>query len=407
MPTLLRSEKLLFWGILLFLPTQLGKHFWPSFSYVLGIRIDYLAPTVYFTDLLLILLFIAFLLNNYKSLLINLKSKYRRNAFFLVLFFLSLFISTFLSTNRWEGFYGFVKFLELVFFTAYTACNYKKNKDVIPKLFAVAVVFETLLSSIQFVYQGSLGGVFYLLGERLITPSTPGAANASIGGNLLLRPYGTFSHPNVLAGYMVISFALFLFLWKRKLALFISPFVVITLLIALSRTAIVAFFLLITVFFIFKQKQRKYVLLTFSILLLLLLVSPLGLRFVDLSTTSQSITQRLLLTQVSLRMIQDNFIFGVGLQNFISVLPKYEHPALLLQPVHNIFLLWFCETGLIGFLFLCYFLWGVTKRILSTKKYFLFPVLFTLIFLGIFDHYLLTLQQGQLITAFVLGLLFV
>ncbi|MCX6730896.1 MAG: hypothetical protein NTZ55_03540 [Candidatus Roizmanbacteria bacterium] len=42
-----------------FIVSQLGKHFFFPFSYLSGIRIDYLAPTIYFTDILSIPLIIG------------------------------------------------------------------------------------------------------------------------------------------------------------------------------------------------------------------------------------------------------------------------------------------------------------------------------------------------------------
>ncbi|MBI3070230.1 MAG: hypothetical protein HYY87_02915, partial [Candidatus Levybacteria bacterium] len=55
---------------------------------------------------------------------------------------------------------------------------------------------------------GSMGGLFYFFGERAFTSQTPGIANASINGELMLRPYGTFPHPNVLGGYLTIAMAI-------------------------------------------------------------------------------------------------------------------------------------------------------------------------------------------------------
>ena len=44
---------------LLLLPTQLGKHFFFDFSYLSGVRVDYLAPTVYLLDVTVFLLAIV------------------------------------------------------------------------------------------------------------------------------------------------------------------------------------------------------------------------------------------------------------------------------------------------------------------------------------------------------------
>src|SRR5258708_34693956 len=64
---MVKFERLIFSLLILLLPTQFGKHFWPDFTIVSGIRIDYLSPTVYVTDLLLLLLIIFFLLRKIKK----------------------------------------------------------------------------------------------------------------------------------------------------------------------------------------------------------------------------------------------------------------------------------------------------------------------------------------------------
>ncbi len=58
-----------------------------------------------------------------------------------------------------------------------------------------------------------------------------------------------------------------------------------------------------------------------------------------------------------------------------------------LQPVHNIYLLILSETGIFGVL-------GFAYLLLKSKKN--LP-LFILLFLGLFDHYPLTLQTGLLL----------
>ena len=50
-----RVSNWLFYLIVFLAPTQLGLHFWPNSALVYGVRIDYLAPTLYFFDLLIIL----------------------------------------------------------------------------------------------------------------------------------------------------------------------------------------------------------------------------------------------------------------------------------------------------------------------------------------------------------------
>ena len=46
-----RTEKIALFLFLLAIPTQLGRHFWPEWSRVVGIRVDYLSPTLYLVDM--------------------------------------------------------------------------------------------------------------------------------------------------------------------------------------------------------------------------------------------------------------------------------------------------------------------------------------------------------------------
>src|SRR3989344_5909066 len=60
------AEQVLFFLTVLFLPTQLGKHFWPDFSFVYSLPIDYLSPVIYFWDLLVMFLLAVFILQRKK-----------------------------------------------------------------------------------------------------------------------------------------------------------------------------------------------------------------------------------------------------------------------------------------------------------------------------------------------------
>src|SRR5680860_1754307 len=56
-----------FYLLILFLPTQVGKHFWLQSSFVYGLRIDYLSPTLYLTDILILIILILFFLKRIKD----------------------------------------------------------------------------------------------------------------------------------------------------------------------------------------------------------------------------------------------------------------------------------------------------------------------------------------------------
>lgn len=421
------KSHLFFYLLLLFLPTQFGKHFWPDFSYVYGIRVDYLSPTLYFTDLIIFLIFIFSFFENFKNIkkvnLIN-----NLNKIFIPLFiFAFLVVGTVLSKSPGVGFYGILKILEFVFLISYTAKNFRKlNIKIIFSSFFVGVLFESLLVFLQYINQGSIGGLMYFLGERTFTSETPGIANASINGQLILRPYGTFSHPNVLAGYLFVSMYLLLILSRRIKEKYINVLVLIglfagtvSLLLSFSRTGIFVWIFSLVLFFIFTfmKKTRIGVLkkdnlvqflivFIFSLLVLIFSVNvSLVQRFTGLSLSDESLVQRENLAKDALVIFQKNVLVGVGVNNFLINLPPVEknlNQSFYLQPVHDIYLLVLVQTGIIGMILFLLFLSFLFLKIRKNRE--LLVLYFAILFLGFFDHYFFTLQQGQIIFAIVVGI---
>lgn len=407
-------ERLLLLVLILGIPTQLGRHFWPESSYVTGIRVDYLSPTLYATDILIFLIFILevikFSVFNFPHFVLPIGNS-RGKQFSILVFASFLLIGVFISKSPLNGFYGLVKLLEFAFFGFYVAKNTQELKlEKILLMFSIGIIFESFLSIFQYFNHGSINGIFYFFGERFFNSQTPAIANVQLGGELFLRPYGTFPHPNVLAGYLVVGMSLIIFNWKR--VFYCLPLLIGTaaLFLTLSRVAIILWFV---IFGIFLAKRflnlKSYLLIIFLIGLLLLgLTTPLGTRFTRIKLTDESIAHRERLIRNSIAMIKDNPIFGVGLNNFLVNLPLYQKSNisfLYLQPVHNIFLLVASETGLMVFGFFVWFLFATYRRIKKSMAHsLLFITLSCTMVLGMFDHYFLTLQQGQLLFSFILGL---
>src|ERR1035437_9420168 len=411
----------LFYLLILFLPTQFGKHFWPNFSFVFGLRLDYLSPTVYITDLLILLIFVCYFAK-IKKIIAKTNKKYLL-AF--GLFLLSMVVGVIGAKNPLAGFYGIIKFLEFSFLAFFVVNNFKAfNKQVLFILFLTGIVFESLLAIFQYFNQGSLGGVFYFLGERAFNAGTPGVANASINGQLFLRPYATFSHPNVLAGFLIVAMLYLFIVFKNKIILSIGVLLgSLTLFLTLSRTAIFLWIVYVIVLFgtsFVKKYKNGFSNMKFfaaGITIFVLIISALFIfkdsfilqRFSLTKLSDESLVQRQQLTTQSFLMIQKNLVFGVGINNFFNNLtfPKGQTDLSLVQPVHNIFLLVFSETGLIGFCFFIYIFYKALKKIISgiakkESKYILL-LIFSVIFLGFFDHYFLTIQQGQLLLSIIFG----
>ena len=123
-------------------------------------------------------------------------------------------------------------------------------------------------------------------------------------------------------------------------------------------------------------------------------------------STSEALVQRWDLAKIAFAVWQDNLLLGVGLNNFLKIVPLFWQgkKTFLLQPVHNIYLLVLVETGLIGGLFLLAGLVSLVKKLLQERKVFVSLSLLAILLTGLFDHYWLTLWQNQLLFSLILGL---
>jgi O-antigen ligase len=415
---------LLFYLLILFLPVQVGKHFWPNFSFVFGLRLDYLSPTLYLTDILIVLI-ILFSVTRLKDFVLKVNKK---NWLFFCLLLISLLVGVVWSKNPLAGFYGIIKVLEYFLLAIVLKISFKNfNKHILFFCFLTGIIFESLLAFLQYFNQGSIGGIFYFFGERAFNAQTPGIANASINGQLFLRPYATFSHPNILAAFLVVAMLYLFMFFKNRIILSLGIILgTITLLLTLSRTAIFLWVIYLIVLFgipLVKKYKNRFPNMKLSISLLALLISVIVTyvvfqnsfifqRFFLTKITDESFSQRLFLTQQSLVMFSKHPLFGVGINNFFDNLSftNSQLSVLLIQPVHNIFLLILSEIGIIGFCFFIYLFYLSLKNLIKLKftkeRKYLLMIVFTVIFLGFFDHYFLTIQQGQILMALIFGIVF-
>src|SRR3990167_2765280 len=185
---------------LLFLPTQLGKHFFLPFSYISGLRIDHLAPTLYFTDLLCFGLIASHF---------SLFNRFLKQRFVLISALALLIHSLVFAQVVEVALYRELKILE-VFFIFFLFKERRPSTSLVLTALGIGISFEAVLSVFQFINKHSLQGVFYFFGERAINLSLPDIAKASLDGIELLRPYGTFSHPNSIAGFYLLIYFLVL-----------------------------------------------------------------------------------------------------------------------------------------------------------------------------------------------------
>lgn len=375
------------------LPTQLGKHYFLDFSYLGGVRIDYLAPTIYLTDIF------AFLL-----ILLNFKTVF---SFFKKKIFLWLFIffciSALFALSKPLFFYRFIKLFEVFALFALFKKQFPKYKKAIVGGLAFSVFFQTVLVVAQFVSRHSLQGIWYFFGERYFTLGTPGIAKAALQGNEILRAYGTFSHPNSLAGFFLLIFLFFLTnnsITNNFIKYFTLVLCSLIIFLSFSKNAILVFLFLNTWYF-FKQKQSC------RICTLAKTLSPLFLAVIFLSaqTDPLSFQKRITLLFQSLTIISQHVLTGVGLGNYLLAQYAFpiKYPYFFLQPVHNIYLLLMAETGIIISSIVYIRLFQLIKK--YRRNIGVLLILLAVILTGLNDHYWLTLQQNTLLLGVLFGII--
>lgn len=356
-----KIEKILVLALLVFLPSQLGFHWWPSWSLVSGVRVDYLSPTLYFTDLIIIaLLLLAFA----KKVI-----KIPKTTFLVVLVAL---VNIFFSNSPFASLFAWVRLFEILLLGVYFYYRLKGLRVVVAAGLSVALLWSSLLAVAQFVLQSSLGGPFYFLGERNFTVSTLNIARLDLGASgYWLRTYATLPHPNALAGFLLMG-TLLVFYLLPKINRWWSVPVFLAIVLTWSRSVFVVIGLLI--------------------------FAPLAPVLLLLPGNPASLVARWDLNLIALKSFSDHPLTGVGLGSFVSYLNGASF-----QPVHNIFLLILSELGGVVFLVVVFWLIKFVVSLIRTKEYFLLKILIAVLMIGMVDHYWLTLHQTSLLVTILLA----
>jgi O-antigen ligase len=404
----------------LLIPTQLGRHFWFDWSLVLGIRVDYLSPTLYLVDLIWLgLLLINFFLK-FKKIKIGEWFNFRN---FLIIGFVLVNI---LLAKDWQiAGYKWLRVLQLVWFIGYVAKNKKIVGQMLKKIIPIWIGVEGFLAIGQISKGGSLNGIWWWLGERTFNFNTIGIAQMSVVGNGLVRVYGTFSHPNSLAGFLLVS----LIWWTKyksspnpsfdkaglkfsNIFWWVVSWLALTGIILTGSRTIWLLTGIGLIWFLgknFSEVKNKW---KSGLLILVLLI--VVFKIIDFNYPinnflggwdENGLIKRGQLNWAAINMIKESPIFGVGAGNFLVNLPEFQknNQIFWLQPAHNILLLLISEFGFLGLGILIWFLgsWWSKKR--QEKEF--WWMIGVVCLSGMVDHYWLTLPQNMWLLALVLGMI--
>lgn len=338
----------------------------------------------------------------------------------------SLFLSNVFSSSAWLGVAANINFcLGILLAAGMWRFRQVINWRLIVKVFLASLVFSAMLGVGQFFYQEAFANKY--LGLAYHSPATLAGESVIEGeSGRFLRAYGSFDHPNIFGGAMVIALALLLELtakwfepkrWLFSSLIFLLLF--LGLVLSFSRAAWLAFVIILIVRFMAAMSWRREKR-DFNELKRLVLLGFLGAALIlfiagqvpDLFRARLNGANRLELRSYEERqtgikeafdVIKNNLWLGVGQGNYVNnlVVHKPSQPIWSYQPVHNIWLLLAAEGGIfIPILFSA--LWLVLFFFIKRENRLFAATLFApLIIFGLVDHWLISLPFGFLLFCLV------
>ncbi|MFN4212869.1 MAG: O-antigen ligase family protein [Microgenomates group bacterium] len=309
--------------------------------------------------------------------------------FVYILFLIFITLSNFIkSPNFLFSFYLISGFFKILIIYFYLLLNKKYlSKYFLIELLAIIGFFQSYLAIIQFLNGAPLGKEIEAIHNIEIFGKTVDEIP------FYYRPTGTFTHANLLAGFLliVISLILYLIINYKKISycffliLFLNFFVLI---LTLSRSAFYSFLIFITILFTikkniflyyflkFKKKINKKIIILLLTIIVILIIPIFRLLniFSAFESTGGFYTRSLQIIETIKLLSLDPF-FGTGTGFSVSEAIRINPYGVFGQfpsPVHNYYLLLAVENGLpalgifIYFLFLLFFeFWKKNEKILS------------------------------------------
>ena len=396
----------------------LGKNLTLYNPYTNGMSVNYLIPTLSILDVVVFITIFSFVYT-YGIKKITRKISIYKYSLILILLFLivqNIFIKEFLSIFNSIRIYAVIISFLLIVDYLKNLHSVKSKKILIKNVIIINLIntlIQGIVSILQFLMGESLG--LYFLGESKLLAGKVYSSFITFNNSVFLRAYGTFPHPNVLAGFFLFTILLTLFLYRilkeeslkgicRATPLLSNFFVIIT----FSRLGILLSILssgvLLTSYYLKNKKlekknKHKYNKEKNSNDKKYSFVGLLISRFTKLfSGNDNSVTERIQLIKVSISIFKRNSLIGTGIGNFVrnigNDVPYSAKGVKILQPVHNIFLLCLSDLGIIGTLIFAYSFIDFCRKNINVMTLFKIVAFVDIFLIGFFDHYLIDLPQG-------------
>lgn len=212
-----------FWVFLFAFPFNIRKAFLTSHSYFTGRFVEDVTYFINFSDIVLVLALAAggVSLAQNQGFREKLKNFFYLNKTLFCVFGLVVLwslVGTISSRDVGLTVFGTLKLLEwgaLFFYGAYFFRDFYFS-TISWLVISASGTLQAAIAILQYIQQKSLG--LRIIGESVLERDLPGVAKILVDGEKVIRPYGTFGHPNVLGGFLVFSLSvtLLLYLLRRK-----------------------------------------------------------------------------------------------------------------------------------------------------------------------------------------------
>jgi len=400
-----KAQKVGLVAIIALIPTQLGRHWWPEWSLVSGIPVDYLSPTLYLLDIV----WLVWLVTRVAGGEIQ---KLKISKWWVVMALVNILA----AQNRWAAVEGWARWIEWWTVIGAVAANKEWVKKNLVRIIPLWILIEAGLSLAQVVGGGSVGGVFWLLGERRFSLNSIGAALWSVEGAEWVRAAGTFSHPNSLAGFTLLVAGWWWTIksnWgKTRIGRVVGWATILGagMIIVLSASRTVWVLTVAGALMIGRQFggwRQKVGMGLLGAGLVVVLLGVIGREYRLSSFVSgwdgAGVQKRIVLLEQAGKMIKTNPLLGIGLNNWFNEQAKSEvRNAGWRQPVHNVVALWWAETGLMGMLVAG---WTLKNWIKNRGGRAWLVMIFIIGLTGMVDHYWLTLPQNRWLWGVILAIM--
>ncbi|MFH0838213.1 MAG: hypothetical protein V1880_03030, partial [Patescibacteria group bacterium] len=297
-------------------------------SYRFGNFSPWVTGFLFLPELLLILTFALWFVQKIKNKELKTIRKPGWGLTLFLLFMLNAGIVTLLRGDIILYLFFLIRILEAVAVYILVRQQVLPHNELI-KWLLYGAVFQIILAYIQTRLNHSVGLTF--IGEQVIGTNVANVAKTDLpDGSKLIRPYGTFLHPNILGVYLMTVFFLSLAYLKKASLLFwvilMSVGIYLTGSQAAQLTLLITSGILFILSFIKVATQKR----TLSLGLLGAIIFGnlwIYLNSASLAWNYASIQERLLQNVISLNMFLHNF-WGVGVGNFTLMMEQFSKTRL-------------------------------------------------------------------------------